>query len=297
MIENATSEMPRVAREVAKPRNAGGDGNRTVKRLPRRLSDVWKAPLHDYPVRDEILSQFCSFEPEMDVLEIGPGSGYTAFRLAGNVRNIAMVDVAEQAVSVLRRALEGLPGLQFGCGDATKDSFGKEYEERFDLTFNLDVFQAIPDPASAFKNLARVLRTGGEMFVTYPNVPPPRGECIAYLSTLSELENLLRAAGFRSWEVFRVRPNRYAGLVYRVMHDWPLDLYRSLRSGGGRTLNQTYESTWAFQHQKQLERYKPVLHFYWAMLGVILRLGGDMFVTEPIEDSILNRQLVIRAWK
>jgi SAM-dependent methyltransferase len=296
MIENATTEVAEM-NECAGGFGLGGDGIESRKRLPRKLSDVWKAPLHDFPVRDEILSQFCGFAPQMDVLEIGPGSGYTAFRLAGRIRRLALVDVAETAVSVLKKQLSGLPGLEFGCGDATKDSFGDEYEGKFDLTFNLDVFQAIPDPAAAFKNLARVLREGGEMFVTYPNVPPPRGECIAYLSTLDELAGLLRAAGFRSWEVFKVRPNRYAGLVYRVMHDWPLDIYRKMRSGGGRTLNQTYESTWAFQHQNQLGRYKAVLHLYWAFLGLLLRLGGDMFVTEPIEDSILNRQLVIRAWK
>ena len=43
-----------------------------------RLSDLWKAPLHDFPIRDEILYQYLPLARDMDVLEVGPGSGVTA---------------------------------------------------------------------------------------------------------------------------------------------------------------------------------------------------------------------------
>lgn len=68
-------------------------------RPPARWSDLWKAPLHDFPLRDEILFQFLPLSREMDVLEIGPGSGFTAFRISRMVRHVTLVDVAPQAVT------------------------------------------------------------------------------------------------------------------------------------------------------------------------------------------------------
>jgi len=46
---------------------------RTGTRPHWHVSDLWKAPLTDLPIRDEILYQFAKFSPEMDLLEIGPG--------------------------------------------------------------------------------------------------------------------------------------------------------------------------------------------------------------------------------
>ncbi len=56
------------------------------KRPPSRLSDIWKSPLTDLPIRDELLFQYLPLSPSMDVLEVGPGTGFTAFRLARSLR-------------------------------------------------------------------------------------------------------------------------------------------------------------------------------------------------------------------
>ena len=52
----------------------------------RRPRTSWalltQAPLHDFPVRDEILFQYLPLQPEMDVAEVGLGTGFTSCWLA-----------------------------------------------------------------------------------------------------------------------------------------------------------------------------------------------------------------------
>ncbi len=60
-------------------------------RLPSarwRLSDLWRAPLTDLPVRDELIRQYVPRSPRMKILEVGPGSGFPAFRMAREVGSI-----------------------------------------------------------------------------------------------------------------------------------------------------------------------------------------------------------------
>ena len=66
-------------------------------------------------------------------------------------------------------------------------------------------------------------------------------------------------------------------------------------AGNRKDRPQIYEATWAFQHRDRLLRFKAGLHLFWTVLGWTMRLDGDVFVTEPIGDRPLDRQLVIRA--
>ena len=114
---------------------------------------------------------------------------------------------------------------------------------------------------------------------------------------MTNLENLLRQADFRSWQVFVVQMHPYAAQVYRVLHHWPLHLYRKLRSGHGTVQPQIYSDTWAFQNHRKLLRYKIALHLVWAALGQVIRFGGEIFAAGSARDGILGRQIVIQAWK
>ncbi len=156
------------------------------------------------------------------------------------------------------------------------------------------MFEYVTDPAACLRNLASVLRSGGQLFLSFPNVPPPVGDGVTWFTDLSALETMLGAAGFERWEIFAVRPRRFAGAVYTVLHEWPLRAYRRLRAGNAHARPQIYEATWAFQHRRRLLRAKVGLHLYWALLGCVMRRGGDVFVSEPVGPP-LGRQLVIRA--
>lgn len=274
-----------------------GQGTEKQTRPAQLWSDLWKAPLHDFPVRDEILYQCVRLRPKMNILEIGPGSGFTAFCLARSVRQLTLMDVSEAAIRDLTDKLGHLANVRFIQGDAAADSFAERSNSEFDLAFGLDVFEYVRDAEGCLRNLASKLRPGGQLFLTYPNSSPELGDGVNYFARLEELEELLAGAGFEYWQIYSVRPSRYSAFIYDLMHEWPLKLYRKLRRSQIKDLPQTYEATWAFKHGRKLERYKPLVHLYWALLAGALRLGGDFFETESVDSSIVGKQLVIEAWK
>lgn len=262
-----------------------------------RWSDIWSAPLHDFPIRDEILYQFLPLSPEMDVLEIGPGSGFTAFRLARTVRRMTRVDVSAGALMDLRAHLGHIPNLEFVCADLSQPGLAAQVKQDFDVAFGLDVFEYVTNPAACLQNLASVLRPGGQLFLSYPNVPPSVGDGVTHFSRKRDHDELLAGAGFSRWDIFAVRLRRSAAKVYGALHEWPLHLYRRVRQGSGRVRPQTYEATWAFQQRQKVSRHKVPLHTLWIALGQTMKLGGDIFIADPAADENLRRQLVVSAWK
>ncbi len=276
-----------------------GGRQATVSALRRpsfRWTDLWKAPLHDFPIRDEILFQFLPLSSSMDVLEIGPGSGLTAFRLSRLVRRLMLVDVAEEAIEQVRRVLADLKNMRCVCADVTKPALADTVEEQFDLAFGLDVFEYLSDPATFLRNMVEVLRPGGQLFLTYPNVPPPAGDGVTYFERVEDLAYLLGQAGFRDWQVFWVRLYSFPAAIYRALHEWPLGLFRRRRQCDGSFKPQTYVATWAFKNRQQLLPYKVPLHLFWMVLLRLTRLTGNVFAAQPAKESIVGRQLVIRAW-
>lgn len=272
-------------------------GRGTIRRPSSRFSDIWSAPLHDFPIRDEILFQFLPLSPQMDVLEIGPGSGFTAFRLARQVRRMTLVDVSSNALEDVRAHLGQIPNLDFVCADLSLPGLVARVGQEFDVAFGLDVFEYVVDPGACLKNLAAVLRPGGQLFLSYPNVPPPVGDGVTYFSCQQDLDQLLDKAGFARWEIFAVRLRPFATEVYRALHEWPLRLYRRLRGSNRGSRPQIYERTWAFQQRQKFSRLKVPVHAFWAFLGQAMRLGGDVFVGDPELNGNMRHQLVIRAWK
>ncbi len=225
-------------------------------RWSERWSDVVDAPLHDFPIRDEILFQYLPLAPGADILEVGPGSGFTAFRLARHLGHITLLDVALRAIEDLRRTLSDQPNIRFVCADVTAPGLAEDLGRKYDAAFGLDMFEYVKDPGACLKNLAAALRTGGELFLTFPNVPPPVGDGVTWFSDLGALESLLREAGFSSWRIFAVRPRRFAAAVYAALHEWPLRVYRRLRVGDRQARPQIYEATWAFQ-MRAPSRWEP----------------------------------------
>lgn len=265
--------------------------------LRRGWSDLMRAPLHDFPLRDDILHQFMPLTSGSDVLEIGPGSGFTAFRLARQVRQLTLVDVAEAAVEALRKDLSGLANVHCVRADATQTEFKGLTGCNFDAAFALDVFEYVTDPAACLNNLANSLRPGGQLLLSYPNVPPPGGDGVTYFDQAADLELLLMKAGFSEWEIGAVKLRPWAAAVYHALHERPMALYRGLGARERPERPQTYEATWAFSHRQRLIRYKLPVHLAWWGLDRIMRLGGQFFSYSRVGDDIRGHQLVIRAWR
>ncbi len=260
-----------------------------------RLSDVWQAPAHDFPLRDEILYQYMPVVPGSRILEIGPGSGFTAFRLRRRVGHMTLIDPSQHVIDDLDRRLGN---CNIACVRAAGDDpdLTERLEGTYQTIYGLDCFEYVADPGACLANAYRLLAPGGEMFLTFPNVPPPAGDGVTWFLSSEQIGDLLRDAGFRKWEIFPVSLRRYASKVYWLLHDRPLDLFRKRRKRT--SVNpQVYDDTWAFQHRRLLWLGKVPLHLAWLWLAVILRLGGSMFEAGEGAGDIQGRQIVIRAWK
>lgn len=268
----------------------------SLETRPTLLEQVCDAPLHDFPIRDEILRQFLSFGPEMRVMEVGPGAGFTAYWLSRAVRQLTLVDATPASTLRLRRQFSNTPRIDIVQWDLATPGLSAASTGQFDAVFGLDVFEYVPDVASGFRNLAEVLKPEGVLFLTFPNTPPPEGDGVTYFQDPAALEALLKESGFRGVEIFTVRLRSYAGWTYRILHEWPLALLRKLRNPT-RTRPQTFEGTWMFRSSSRLALLRRPANLWWSLLGWLMRLDGDLFTENPHGLGILNRQLVIRAWK
>jgi SAM-dependent methyltransferase len=256
-------------------------------------SDIWRAPLHDFPIRDEILYQFLPLSPEMDVLEIGPGSGFTAFRLARHVRHLTLLDIAKGAIQTLKDGLGGIPNLKFVCADVCAPELPNVLAGRFDAVFGLAVLDLLPDSGTCLKNLGALLRPGGSLLLQFPNYPPPRGRGVTYFRNRDELDRLMEAAAFESWEIFALSLRPYPGLIYRSLYDAPLRAFRKLRRGYMEQRPLSYDCTWTFQRGGRLSRYRWFVHSAWGFLTLVTRLGGECFELRALDGEVLNHNLLL----
>jgi SAM-dependent methyltransferase len=260
-----------------------------------RFSDIWKAPLHDMPIRDEILYQYMPLSPDHSLLEVGPGSGFTAFRLARQVRRLTLLDVGPVQVQQLRQALDGRPNVTLVCADICRPGLRELVEGPFDAAFAIEVLELLPDPAACLRNLAELLRPQATLMLQFPNYAPPLKYGVCYFATRRQLDEMFEAAGFRSWQVWSLRLRPFAHAVFKELHERPLNLYRRLRRSNGMQGRLDYESMWAFRQRHRLEPYKCVLHAGWEVLLASARLNGPCFERTLLREEILGRNLLVMA--
>ena len=96
--------------------------------------------------------------------------------------------------------LQHLENAEFVCADLAKPDVPDLIAKRFDVVYGLDVFEYVPNPEVCLQNLARILQPGGMMLLSYPNVPPPRGDGVTWF----EQKQDARRAAQRCW----IRPLR-----------------------------------------------------------------------------------------
>jgi 2-polyprenyl-3-methyl-5-hydroxy-6-metoxy-1,4-benzoquinol methylase len=262
-----------------------------------RLSDLWKAPVHDFPIRDEVVYQFAALHPAMKILEIGPGSGFTGFRLARQLRAITMVDIAAQNVERLRHDLKDLNNVSVLCADVCTPGLRERVGGHYDAVHGIEIFELLPEPGTCLSNLATVLRPGGYVMLQFPNYPPPKNPGMTYFQTRRELDELLRTAGFVRWDVYALRLRPHAEFLYSLTHERPLKLYRRLRDRNRAKRAITYDESWTFRRGNTLNSCKFIMHLAWTVLFGFYRLGGCCFRRTLLGDEILNHNLLLIAYK
>lgn len=258
-------------------------------------SDIWKAPLHDLPIRDEILYQYLPLAPDMDVVEIGPGSGFTAFRLSRRVRRLTLLDIARGTIEKLNKSLAALPNLDFVCADPCDVAFPANIWGCFDAVYALDVFQYVPDSSKWLARVARFLKPGGVMMLAWPNYCAARTLGVNHVQTMTEMDRLLGDAGFESWQVYRLRLRPYARLLYSCFHEYPRKLYQRVRGHREALDAQIYDQTWSYQHGQKIEPLRYALHTAWTLFFAAVRLGGACFERSPVRGGSADGNLLVLA--
>jgi SAM-dependent methyltransferase len=231
----------------------------------------------------------------MEVLEIGPGSGFTAFRLSRQVRHLTAVEISAEPVQQLRASLKEIRNLKLVCADVCAPDLHRVVDRRFDAAFGLEVFEYLRDPRACLKNLAAVLRPGASLLLEFPNYPPPRSPGITYFRSRQEFDPLMYAAGFARWELYALRLRRHARVLFRAFHERPLQWFRALHERNGRPKPMTYDQTWAFQNRRRFEAHMPLLHAAWALLSAAMHCGGDCFERMELGSDLLNHDLLVLA--
>jgi 2-polyprenyl-3-methyl-5-hydroxy-6-metoxy-1,4-benzoquinol methylase len=126
------------------------------------------------------------------VLDIGCGRGGLTAWIARSSRpalHLAM-DFSEVAVEKGRRmaAQASLPDIEWGVADIQDIP---RADASIDSAFSCETIEHVPDPPRAVRELARVLRPGGRLFLTTPN----------YMGTLGLYRGYLRLRGRKFTEI------------------------------------------------------------------------------------------------
>lgn len=126
----------------------------------------WVEPPHPLVTRKR-LRDVLAPKPGERILEVGPGTGYYSFEVAGWIApggQLEIVDVQrEMADHTMRRARErGVSNVVASVADVRR----LPYEDSsFDAAYLVAVLGEVPDQEAALRELARVLRPSGRLVV------------------------------------------------------------------------------------------------------------------------------------
>ena len=197
----------------------------TIEEMPARIEDAlrqagfeagrmdWSdlAPLDQFHVRGLAATKELADGLELtggeSVLDVGSGLGGPARYLAAvhgcHVTGIELTPLFVEIADQLSARTSLTERLQFVTGDALAMPFPPE---SFDHAWTQHVAMNIPDKARLYREIHRVLKTGGRLAlydvvtgennpVIYP-VPWAHDASISFLTSSSEMAEALRTAGF-----------------------------------------------------------------------------------------------------
>jgi 2-polyprenyl-3-methyl-5-hydroxy-6-metoxy-1,4-benzoquinol methylase len=119
-------------------------------------------------LRSELVLDLARDMPKgMNVVDLGCGTGYFTGLLVEQGFHVQAADLVERNLAALRQFHPGVEAVQ---ADLTDLPFA---DQSFDAAFCLEVLEHIDDDRRALTEIARVLKTGGRLFLTTPNRDAP----------------------------------------------------------------------------------------------------------------------------
>lgn len=113
----------------------------------------------------ENLAQFCQVRKFNQALNLGTGEGDYDPMIAGYCTELTACDINENDIAFARNLNASTPNLRYQVEDALNLSFP---DNTFDLLISVDVMEHVGQPERMTKEIARVLRTSGFAFITFP---------------------------------------------------------------------------------------------------------------------------------
>ena len=215
------------------------------------------------------------------VLEVGSGLGLLAADVAAHIPGGKVLGL-EAAQEQLAQAPAGIPSLWFVAGDAHAMPCRSGV---FDVVYCRYVLEHVADPPGVLREIMRVLRPGGEVFIQENNILvsefdpacPAFDEvwrCFAQLQERlggdaligKKLFRLLQGAGFRDIRLTIAPEVHHAG--EETFRPWVVNLVGNVRSAeraliaGGLTTAETISLAYG-ELERLLERPDASAYFYW----------------------------------
>lgn len=165
-----------------------------------RLGDEFALALSEYDTLRRLETLVDEFLGDHDLgglraLDVGCGLGYFSERLVQRGADVVACDLGE---SLVQRTVDrvGCRGVQADCL-RLEDEFGPE---SFDLVVSSECIEHTPDPYEAVRQMTRVLKPGGRLSLSTPNVvwwPVVRVATMLRLRPFDGLENFSTWGGLR----------------------------------------------------------------------------------------------------
>lgn len=138
----------------------------------RRYASAYYEPSaggHALRARDERALELIG-RPSGRVLDVGCGPGHLAQELLDRGIDVWGVDATPAMIEACRRRFASRPAAHFTVGDATRLAFS---DGAFDAAICLGVMDYIPALEAAVRELIRVVKPGGAVLVSFPNLLSP----------------------------------------------------------------------------------------------------------------------------
>ncbi len=143
-------------------------------------------PLHEInPLRVNWIDERVSLAGKK-VLDIGCGGGILSEAMAQRGATVMGIDMGEAPLAVARlHQLES--GVNVDYRQITAEELAEQMPEQFDVVTCLEMLEHVPDPASVIRACQRMVKPGGQVFLSTINRNPK-----AYLLAIVGAEYVLR---------------------------------------------------------------------------------------------------------